>query len=249
MSQRYGTSTTSRAPHVRWTPPSPSSRPSHRPRSSRQHHAGVRRPGQPDPVVPADRPLDQPRRVGDGRLHDQAVVELAPCRSTRRRDSRCPSTAPGDAVRRRSRRRLARRCASSPAAPRPRPRRAGAASAACAASEAARRPRSRSRVRPVAASITRAFDQVDVADEVGDPARVRLLVDLGRRARPATIRPWSITPMRSATVIASSWSWVTMTKVRPSLSCSSHQLELRFLAQLLVERRQRLVEQQHASAA
>src|SRR5215472_8581224 len=33
-------------------------------------------------------------------------------------------------------------------------------------------------------------------------------------------RPWFMTPMRSATVIASCWSWVTMTKVRPSRSCS-----------------------------
>ena len=34
-------------------------------------------------------------------------------------------------------------------------------------------------------------------------------------------RPRSITPMRSATVIASLWSWVTMTKVSPSARCSS----------------------------
>ena len=54
-----------------------------------------------------------------------------------------------------------------------------------------------------------------------------------------------MTEMRSATVIASSWSWVTMTKVRPSVSCRLDQLELRLLAQLLVERAERLVEQQH----
>ena len=52
--------------------------------------------------------------------------------------------------------------------------------------------------------------------------------------------------MRSATVIASSWSWVTITKVMPEPLLQVHQLELGLLAQLLVERRQRLVEQQDA---
>ena len=51
--------------------------------------------------------------------------------------------------------------------------------------------------------------------------------------------------MRSAMVIASSWSWVTTTKVRPEILLQVHQLELRLLAQLLVERAERLVEQQH----
>ena len=126
------------------------------------------------------------------------------------------------AGRRRSRRAVRRRvrdAGSSPAAARPRP--------ACPA----RPRRSRAtRSRPPCAleqderRIDRRhlrLDQVDVADEARDPARIRLLVDLGRRRRPARARPWSITPMRSATVIASSWSCVTMTKVSPSRACSS----------------------------
>ena len=138
------------------------------------------------------------------------------------------------------------RSASSPAAPPPTPVAPSVASTGMRATSS--RP-------PVSLSITvwprpddaiRALDQIDVADEVGDPARIRLLVDLRRRARPAPAGRAFITPMRSAIVIASSWSWVTMTKVSPSLLLQLHQLELGLLAQLPVERRQRLVEQQHA---
>ena len=52
-----------------------------------------------------------------------------------------------------------------------------------------------------------------------------------------------MTAMRLATVIASSWSWVTMTKVVAGALLNAHQLELGLLAQLLVERAERLVEQ------
>ena len=57
-----------------------------------------------------------------------------------------------------------------------------------------------------------------------------------------------MTPMRSATVIASSWSWVTITKVSPSRRCSSISSNWVSSRSLLVERRQRLVEQQHVRA-
>jgi hypothetical protein len=50
--------------------------------------------------------------------------------------------------------------------------------------------------------------------------------------------------MRVASVIASSWSCVTTMKVTPSCLLDFHQLELGFLAQLLVERAERFVEQQ-----
>ena len=56
--------------------------------------------------------------------------------------------------------------------------------------------------------------------------------------------PASITPIRVARVIASSWSWVTTTKVTPVVFLDLDQLELGLLAQLLVERAERLVEQQ-----
>ncbi len=62
------------------------------------------------------------------------------------------------------------------------------------------------------------------------------------------MRPPRITAMRSATIIASSWSWVTMTKLVPSFFCSRISSKLRLAAQLLVERGHRLVEQQHARA-
>ena len=42
---------------------------------------------------------------------------------------------------------------------------------------------------PIVAARHLAFEHVDLADEVGDEARVRRLVDLGRRRRPARSRP------------------------------------------------------------
>ena len=50
--------------------------------------------------------------------------------------------------------------------------------------------------------------------------------------------------MRVESVIASSWSWVTTMKVTPERLLDLDQLELGLLAQLLVERAERLVEQQ-----
>ena len=47
---------------------------------------------------------------------------------------------------------------------------------------------------------------------------------------------------------ASSWSWVTYTNVMPDLALQTGQLELQLLAQLGVERAERLVEQQHPRA-
>ena len=54
-----------------------------------------------------------------------------------------------------------------------------------------------------------------------------------------------MTAMRSDMVSASSWSWVTKMKVMPVSMLQPLQLDLHLLAQLEVERRQRLVEQQH----
>ena len=50
--------------------------------------------------------------------------------------------------------------------------------------------------------------------------------------------------MRSAMVSASSWSWVTMTVVIPSLRCSA-QFDLHFLPEASIERAKWLVQQQH----
>ena len=55
-----------------------------------------------------------------------------------------------------------------------------------------------------------------------------------------------MTTMTSAIVIASSWSCVTWTNVIPHVVLDPLQLELHLLAQLQVERAERLVEQQHA---
>ena len=74
---------------------------------------------------------------------------------------------------------------------------------------------------------------------------MRVVVDVA--AGPAcSIRPWSITTTRSATAMASGWVWVTWTKVMPSSRCMRAKLAAHLQAQELVERRQRLVEQQHA---
>ena len=74
-----------------------------------------------------------------------------------------------------------------------------------------------------------AFDQIHVPDEFRDPARPRLLIDFRRRRHldnAAAIH-------RGRCVMASSWSWVTITKVNPSRPiCQVHQFELGFPAQL-----------------
>ena len=57
-----------------------------------------------------------------------------------------------------------------------------------------------------------------------------------------------MTAMRSAMDSASSWSWVTIDEGDADLVLQADQLELHLLAQLLVERRERLVEQQHLRA-
>ena len=59
------------------------------------------------------------------------------------------------------------------------------------------------------------------------------------------MRPWFITAMRSLMVSASSWSWVTKTKVVPQALLQVLHLHLHLLAQLQVEGGHRLVEQQH----
>ena len=57
-----------------------------------------------------------------------------------------------------------------------------------------------------------------------------------------------MTAIRSLIVSASSWSCVTNTKVIPSSLLERLQLDLELLAQLRVERAERLVEQQHRAA-
>src|SRR5262249_37192362 len=44
--------------------------------SPRQHDAGVTGPGEPDAIIPGDRPLDQARDIGGRGLHHEAAVEL-----------------------------------------------------------------------------------------------------------------------------------------------------------------------------
>ena len=183
----------------------------------RQHHAGIRRPAQPDRVVRSRSRLGgRVARSATAALHRATRRRAAPCRSTCRRDSRCRDTC-RQARCRSPARRSRRRCASSPAAARADTRRPARRVAGARRATAPRRALDRDAVGRRDA----ALDQVDVADEIGDPARIRA----ARRSRPAAptwaSRPWSITAMRSATVIASSWSWVTMTKVVPSLRCSS----------------------------
>ena len=86
--------------------------------------------------------------------------------------------------------------------------------------------------------------QVDVADEVGDPARVRRLVELARRRHllePAGVHHADAVGHRHRLFLVVGDD--DEGGAEPALQL--HQFELRALAQLLVERRQRLVEQQH----
>ena len=57
--------------------------------------------------------------------------------------------------------------------------------------------------------------------------------------------PPDMMAMRVAIESASSWSWVTKTNVVPDLAVDPGQLGLHLLAELEVERAERLVEQQH----
>ena len=58
-------------------------------------------------------------------------------------------------------------------------------------------------------------------------------------------RPWLMMARRSATSIASSWSWVTSTVVTWSVSCRSRSHWRSWRAHLRVEGAERLVEEQH----
>ena len=60
-------------------------------------------------------------------------------------------------------------------------------------------------------------DLVHLTDEVGHKQIGRLAVDLRAESRPVQITPWFITTIRSAMASASSWSWVTIMVVTPSL--------------------------------
>ena len=71
--------------------------------------------------------------------------------------------------------------------------------------------RARARGHEGAVSSTSPLDQVHAraADESGHEQRGRTVVDLDRRADLHASRPSSMTTMRSASRMASSWSWVT----------------------------------------
>ena len=73
-------------------------------------------------------------------------------------------------------------------------------------------------------------------------------VDLLRRAELGDARRASITAMRSDRISASSWSWVTNSGGQAEPALQALHLELHLLAQLAVERAERLVEQQQARA-
>ena len=87
-----------------------------------------------------------------------------------------------------------------------------------------------------AAGLDRALDEVGVAQEAGGETRARA----PRRSRPGaptwTSRPSLMMAMRSASVSASSWSWVTKIVGDADLALDLLQLDLHLLAQVLVER-------------
>ena len=65
----------------------------------------------------------------------------------------------------------------------------------------------------------------DRADEVGDETGRRKLVKVGTACRAGAIDPLFMTAMRQAMANASSWSWVTMMKVMPTLRFELSQLQ------------------------
>ena len=82
-------------------------------------------------------------------------------------------------------------------------------------------------------------------DELGDERRGgRAYTSAG--APICSSRPARMTPTRSATASASSWSWVTNSVVVPTSSCTPPDLVAQLHPHLGVQRGERLVEQQHA---
>ena len=194
-------------PSIRSTPASTSSAPS-RPNVCAGSQAGRPRPRAQRPagadVLREDHQLLAPR-------HPHEVLGADPGEAgvgrRRRPAGRCgPLDAPSSP---------AARAGSSPAGRRPAGRRSPLAAGRAGIGEllaAARRAPGRRRPCPD----TRRADQVGLAEEVGDERRA----SGARRARPgrpsARSGPAFMTAMVSAMVMASSWSWVTCTNVRPT---------------------------------
>ena len=105
-------------------------------------------------------------------------------------------------------------------------------------------PRCPSSSRTVSGPLTVPADQVRHAEEARDERR-RGLSYSSVGVPSCSIRPLFMTAIWSAIVIASSWSCVTWMNVMPTSCWIALQLELHLLAQLQVERAERLVEKQH----
>ena len=93
--------------------------------------------------------------------------------------------------------------------------------------------------------MTSSFEQIHVADEIGDPARIRLLVDFGRRRdldQPSLVHDADAVGDRHRLLLIVRHDH----EGEAEALLETHQLKLRLPAQLLVERRERFVEQQHA---
>ena len=96
-------------------------------------------------------------------------------------------------------------------------------------------------------AVVRAFDDRHFTDEIGDPARIGLLVDFGGRRH---LHQAALIHHRDAVGDDHRLFLVVGDddKGRAELALQLHQLELRLGTQFLVERGERLVEQQHARA-
>ena len=129
----------------------------------------------------------------------RSAARAAPAGRARRRSARARRPRPRRAPRRRRGRSRPTRAGSRPA---PRPR--------------ARAPRRSGRARTHDAVLGGAGQHVGVAEELRHPARARALVDLLRRARPATTRPSRSTATVSASDSASAWSCVTSRALVPA---------------------------------
>ena len=93
---------------------------------------------------------------------------------------------------------------------------------------------------------TDAASRFDTPRKPATNAVLRALVELASASPSCSMRPSFMTAIASAIVIASSWSCVTWTNVMPTSCWIRFSSSCICLAQLQVERAERLVEQQHA---
>src|SRR3546814_619815 len=209
--------------------------------SVQQDDRGARRPGQIDPLFPGDRPLDEPRHIGLGGRYHFAAVQLHVIDRQVAEIADVPDFA-GHAVAVGRRRLLGDHQLLRPQGD---PHLAAQwLVAAGAGHDGAAGFRTLHDEMVALAPRDAAFQDVHLADEVGDVARVRILVELagGRDLDDAAaVHHGDAARHRHRLLLVVGDDH----EGDAGLFLDVHQLELGLRAQVLVERAERLVEQQH----